>query len=185
MLVIDCCIRGEKSATRKYYQAYLDLLPSKDDVEILYLDKLDLKPLTASELAKRDELIAQKKFDDKMFSLARQFMEADEILIAAPYWDCSFPSLLKVYLEHLCVSGLTFAYVNFKLVGYSKAKRVLYFSTCGGFVGERHLGAEYTAAVCAMLGIEKCMPFTIEGMDVDPAKHDDVLAAGIAKLKLI
>ena len=24
MLVVDCCIRGEESATRKYYRAYLE-----------------------------------------------------------------------------------------------------------------------------------------------------------------
>ena len=35
MLVIDCCIRGDESATRRYYQAYLDTLPASTQVTVL------------------------------------------------------------------------------------------------------------------------------------------------------
>ncbi len=55
-------------------------------------------------------LIASRQFDDPYFRYARQFAGADEIVIAAPYWDLSFPSVLKVYLEHICITGITFQY---------------------------------------------------------------------------
>jgi len=38
-----------------------------------------------------DALIAAGSFDDPMFALARQFAAADEVVIAAPLWDLSFP----------------------------------------------------------------------------------------------
>ena len=44
MLVIDCCIRGELSTTRRYYQAYLET-SGKTDVQILELSAIGLAPL--------------------------------------------------------------------------------------------------------------------------------------------
>ena len=41
-----------------------------------------------------------------MFDLASQFQQADEIVIAAPYWDLSFPAILKLYLENIYVTGV-------------------------------------------------------------------------------
>ena len=181
MLVVDCCIRGEASATRRYYQAYLKTVP-QTETELVELEKLGLEPLNRETLARRDQLCARRAFDHGMFRLARQFRDADEILIAAPFWDLSFPSLLKVYLEHVSVSGLTFGYTqDGRCVGHCKAGKLLYFSTCGGFAGE-NLGFAYVKALAAMLGIERSEAYVLEGLDLDPARREAVLEAGIAAL---
>lgn len=179
MLVIDCCIREEESATRQYYQAYLNTLPDSTPVTVLNLMEQDIAPLTAADIARRDAAA----FDDEMFRYARQFKEADEILIAAPLWDLSFPSLLKVYLEQVCVTGLTFGYEeDGRCVGYCRADCVRFFSTCGGFVGNNHLGFRYVKELAAMLGIPNCIPYIIEGMDVDPTQRGRLLAEHIRRL---
>ena len=59
-------------------------------------------------LRRRDQLIASGDFQDPLFALARQFAQAEIIVIAAPYWDLSFPAVLKQYLEHINVLGITF-----------------------------------------------------------------------------
>ena len=183
MLVIDCCVRGEESATRRYYREYLKERP-RDAVEVLELDRLELRPLDREALALRDSLGAAGRFDHGLFRLARQFRDAEEILIAAPFWDLSFPAALKVYLEQVCVSGLTFGYTREgQCVGHCKARQLLYFSTCGGFVGREHLGFSYVKALAAMLGIETCVPYILEGLDVDPARREAVLEDGIRRLK--
>ena len=41
-----------------------------------------------------------------MFDLAKQFAEADEVIIAAPFWDLSFPAALKQYFEQINVLGI-------------------------------------------------------------------------------
>lgn len=109
LLVIDCCLRGDDSATRAYYQAYLRFT-GEQDIQIVELDKLGLMPLDGKALRERDSLIRAQDFGREQFLLARQFREADELLVAAPFWDLSFPSLLKVYLEQVTVNGLTFGY---------------------------------------------------------------------------
>ena len=60
-------------------------------------------------LAMRDKACAIRDFSDDTFSLAKQFAAADVIVIAAPFWDLSFPSALKQYFEQINVVGLTFA----------------------------------------------------------------------------
>lgn len=170
------------SATRRYYSAYLEKAEARD-TEILELCGLEIAPLNRELLRRRDALCAQRRFEDGMFDLARQFQAAEEILIAAPYWDLSFPSLLRVYLENIMVSGLTFGYgADGRCVGYCRAERMLYFSTCGGDCRPRHLGFEYLRALCGMLGIAECTPFIVEGMDIDPSRREEILARAVAAL---
>ena len=182
LLVIDCCLRGDDSATRAYYQAYLRVA-GEQDIQIVELDRLGLKPLNGETLRERDKLIGAQDFGSEQFFLARQFREADELLVAAPFWDLSFPSLLKVYLEQVTVNGLTFGYdEQGHCHGFCRARRLLYFSTCGGFYGERHLGYEYVKALGSMLGIPLCVPYILEGLDIDPTKRGDIVTQAIDNL---
>ena len=83
LLVVDCCIRGENSATRRYYQAYLAVAGERE-VETVELGHLGLAPLDAEALKQRDALSLKGDFTHDMFQLARQFRDADAILVAAP-----------------------------------------------------------------------------------------------------
>jgi FMN-dependent NADH-azoreductase len=181
-LVVDCCIRGAASATRRYYQAYLASV-SADNYTVIDLTQLNLEPLNSATLEKRNALCSSQAYGHSMFDLARQFRDAEEILIAAPFWDLAFPALLKVYLEHIMVAGLTFGYQeDGRCVGYCKAKRLLYFSSCGGYCGKCNLGFEYLKALCGMLGIQVCVPYLLEGMDIDPSKRQYILEDAIRRL---
>jgi len=180
-LFIDACVNGEKSATRRYAEAWMAKYIT-DNVETIRLAEIDIKLLLKADIDRRDLLLAQGKTDDGMFRFAHQFRQADEIVIAAPYWDLSFPSLLKVYFENVSVCGITFGYEGTESVGYCKAKTVRYFSTCGGFTNGFHHGIEYSRAICKMFGINELIAYTIEGMDIDTSKREKLLAEAIAKL---
>ena len=60
----------------------------------------------------RTKMLADGAFQDPLFGLARQFAAADRIVIAAPYWDLSFPAALKQYVEQINVLGITFIYTR-------------------------------------------------------------------------
>lgn len=87
-LFINCCPRGE-SRTERLARA---LLRTLGEYEELRLYDEPLHPLGRADIAKRDALLAEKKYDDEMFRYARQFAAADRIVIAAPLWDLSFPA---------------------------------------------------------------------------------------------
>lgn len=182
MLIIDCCVRGDESWTRKYYQAYLKKYGIKN-ADYLFLADQAFSPIDQDYLAKRDALRYAGAYDNALFDYARQFRDADEILVAAPYWDLSFPALLKVYLEHVAVCDLTFGYdVDGKNIGFCKANRLLYFSSCGGYVGPHHLGFEYVKSFAEMLGINNSQCFSLEAMDIDPSQREKLLADAVFKL---
>ena len=84
-------------------------------------------------LNKRTALIEQGDYSDQMFDYAKQFAGADTIIIAAPYWDLSFPATLKTYIENIYVTGIVSAYDESGMpVGLCKAEELYYVTTAGG-----------------------------------------------------
>ena len=186
VLFVNACVRGERSRTLKLARRFLENWQrNHSDGVITQVDLCKDRPVPQypEVLAQRDELWNAGKLDDPMFDLARQFRDAEEILIAAPYWDLAFPALLKVYLERVSVSGLTFGYTpDGRCVGHCGARRLLYFSTCGGPKGD-NLGFAYVKALAGMLGIGTCVPHVLEGLDIDPARREAILAEAVARLE--
>ena len=156
ILLIDSCVRGDASRTLALARQWLAEEEPEAQVEHLRLYDLDLTPLPLEEVEERRDT-----------GLAERFARADEIVVAAPYWDLSFPAILKVYLERICVSGITFRYVGPRAEGLCRAKRAVYISTAGGFIGQRHLGEDYVRAVFRELfGIPDFLTVRREGLDL-------------------
>ena len=129
-LYINCCVR-EESRTERLAQAVLQKLGG--DFTELNLYNENLKPLDGEMLNKRTALIEQGDYSDPMFDYAKQFASADTIVIAAPYWDLSFPASLKTYSENIYVTGIVSAYNESGLpVGLCKATELYYVTTAGG-----------------------------------------------------
>ena len=102
-------------------------------VQSVDLYKKNICPLNAELLSERDNLLKSGKTDDESLALAKQFALADAIVIAAPYWDLMFPSVLKVYLENITVCGVTFYYSDKGMPqSLCKAKSLYYVTTSGG-----------------------------------------------------
>ena len=104
---------GEASRTLGLCRAALEEIRAKypqGEITELCLDQEELLPLHSDTLAQRNQLEHQGDFSNPMFRYARQFAQADLILIGAPYWEYQFPALLRCYIEHISVNGLTFAY---------------------------------------------------------------------------
>lgn len=167
ILFIDCCVRGEQSRTLALARRWLAEREPACQLTHLKLYQLELAPLSAEEVVER-----------KRTDLAEQFAQADEIVVAAPYWDLSFPSILKVYLEHVCVTDITFHYVEDRAEGLCQAKRLVYVSTAGGYVGQRHLGEEYVRTLSQELfGIPAFLGIRCEGLDLPNCNPQQQLAS--------
>lgn len=176
VLFVDACARGwEVSYTyavaKAFTDSYLRQNPA-DTVEELNLAEEHLACFTGQMLDKRNRLLRDSSLNDPFFSLARQFAKADKILIAAPYWDLSFPALLKIYIEHICVNGIAFRYgTQGEEIGLCKAQKLLFITTSGGtFTSEemdmRGTGLTYLKAICSMLGIPQFESLWTQGMDL-------------------
>ena len=163
-LFVNACLRGEESRTLQLCQAYLEGL---DDVQEVNLAQLRLEPFYAESVAYRAQLEKAGMFDDPIFDLSKQFAEADEIVIGAPYWDLSFPAALKVYVEHVSVCDITFHYTeDARCEGLCKARRLTYLTTGGGDVGAANYGYDYLCAIAGMFGIPETRFVAADNLDV-------------------
>ena len=181
ILFVNACARPE-SRTYALAQKALSYLPGEATQLNLYEE--DLKPLTYEDLTKRDEGIGRGDYSGEIFRYAREFREADEIVIAAPYWDLAFPSVLKCYVETLCVNGLTFFY-NEQGIPESlcRAKKLIYVTTAGGPIPEENFGYDYIKAVCTgFFGVGECVCFKAEGLDIFGADVSGILKAAEEKI---
>ena len=164
VLFINSCVR-ENSRTLAIARDYLGRC-SGEIVE-LNLEKERIQPLNAEHLARREHLIHNELWNDEMFVYAHQFANADEIVIAAPFWDLGFPALLKIYFEAITVSGITFRYNEGRPQGFCKAKKLTYITTSGGKMNP-DFGYDYIKALAQnFYGIRETECIYAENLDVD------------------
>lgn len=163
VLFVDACVR-KASRTRELAESVLNGIDG-----ILCRRELCCEPeepLNEERLEQREQWVSEGDYSHAMFDRAKEFAGADEIVIAAPYWDLSFPALLKLYLEQVSVCGLTFCYSKGVPHGLCKAGRLIYVTTAGGIV-HRNLGFEYVRALAEDLyGIPEVRLFQADGLDI-------------------
>lgn len=83
-LFINACVRPE---SRTYILAQHVLKKIGGQVEELNLEKENINPLNSKGLEIRDKYGQKGDFSHEIFKYARQFSEAERIVVAAPYWD--------------------------------------------------------------------------------------------------
>ena len=165
ILFINACVRTQ-SRTKKIAEKLLEKLDDK--VAEVRLSEVKFPETNEEFLGKRDGFIAAGSFDDPYFDLAKQFAKADTIVIAAPYWDLSFPAVLKQYIEHINVLGITFAYSPEGIpIGLCKAKKLYYIMTAGGTYVPEEFGFGYIKALSQnFYGIKDVKLIKTTGLDI-------------------
>ena len=174
LLYINACVRAQ-SRTKRLADRLIEKLGG--GVERLDLASLSFPVADEAFLDRRDRLIAAGAFDDPLFDLARQFAAADRIVIAAPYWDLSFPAALKQYVEQINVLGITFAYTPEGVPkGLCRAKKLYYVMTAGGTYVPEEYGFGYVRTLArSFYGIEDVELIQAVGLDLVGADPEEIL----------
>ena len=187
ILYINACLKRDvDSRTNLLAQAYLKKTLENQDCRLstLNLEETIMHPLTGKSLAEREKAIADNDFSGALFDLARNFAAADEVVIAAPYWDMSFPASLKLYIEQICVNKLTFCYSEKGIpCGLTNIKKVVYLTTSGGYIGNNNFGFDYIKTLFSTLfGVGDIAFFSAEGLDIYGNDPESILSEAIAKM---
>jgi FMN-dependent NADH-azoreductase len=174
ILFIDACVRAG-SRTRRLAEHLLGRLggPVREEK----LSGLRFPAADADFIEQRDALSHAGSFEHPLFDLARRFAEADEIVVAAPFWDLSFPSALKRYFEQVNALGVTFTYSPEGVpVGLCRAKKLWYVTTAGGPVFDDSFGYGYVRALArGFYGIAETQLIKAEGLDILGADVEAIL----------
>ena len=181
LLFINACVR-KGSRTRRLADQLLERLGQP--FQEVRLEDISFPTANEAFLQKRDRLLAEGRFDDPLFDLARQFAGAEQIVIAAPYWDLSFPAALKQYFEQINVVGITFRYSPEGVpVGLCKGKRIFYVTTAGGEYCPEDYGFGYTRALAqGYYGIQDVRLIQALGLDIVGADVEAIMGEALEKI---
>ena len=127
LVVINACVRGADSRTLRISEPIIEALTKRYDIIRYDLPQMDIVPLTPALYSGREvgDIPAWAK------EAAKAIADADRILIAAPFWDMSFPAVLKCFFEHTSLFDITFTDNGKSCVGLCKSPKVLYITTRG------------------------------------------------------
>jgi len=185
LLFVNACVNRETSRTYRLSRELIGLLKEKENCSVLelILEDENIQALNSQTLNKRQALCDKGEFSDKIFRYAHQIARADLIVIAAPYWEFTFPAMLKNYLEAISVAGLTFRYrEDGSSVGMCQAAKLYYVTTSGGPIGDLNLGYATVKALAALFGIKDTCFIAAEGLDIRPNEAEAILKEAIKDL---
>lgn len=183
VLFVDCCLR-KSSRTKELANAFFEELKGYE-IKHLKLDNENLKPLVGDYLDSKQELLNKGDLNNERFKYAHEFKNADLVVIAAPFWDLSFPALLKIYIENISVDGITFTSSEKGLEGLCKANNLVYLTTRGGIYINDPLeqATPYLNALKTFFGFKEFNYIAADGMDIVGYDSKKSLAAAKQKAK--
>ena len=126
LIFIDACMRAG-SRTRRIATPIIAELGKRYSVETVDLTR-NIYPVADNyTLEDRNQGVVPAEDVD----LAKRIAAAVRIVIAAPFWEMSFPSALKVFFENMSLLGITFDSNEKECYGLCKAEKVMYITSRG------------------------------------------------------
>lgn len=178
-----------------FLDAYRDAAPD-DQIVRLDLYHMEIPLLDAAVLRAQNQLRsgaafaqlpadAQRKIS-RLTELADQFVAADKYVFVTPFWNLSFPPMMKAYIDAICVAGKTFKYTEAGSVGLLKNKRALHIQARGGEysegpAAEMEFGHRYLKALLHFFGVDPVEALIIEGHAHHPDRAEAILADALRR----
>ena len=180
-MYVNACVR-EESRTKRLADHLISKLSGT--VREVRLSEVNFPEVDADFLQWRNDCVAKGDYSSELFDPAKDFAAADTIVIAAPFWDLSFPSILKQYFEQITVLGITFVYSKEgKPQGLCHAKKLYYVTTAGGVIRSEEYSYGYVKALAQnFYGIRDTAMFKAEGLDLVGADVEGKLEEAMKSL---
>lgn len=163
LFYVDACLR-EGSNTKKIADAIFDELSDKYEMETVRLSDCSFPIVNNDILNDRANGIVPEEYVE----MAKKLAAADRLVIAAPFWDMSFPSALKVFFENMSLFNVTFTSDEKECFGLCKAEKVLYITTRGMNIStgdDLEQATPYIKALSKLWGLGELYVVSAQNMD--------------------
>ena len=166
----------------KIAKTYINALKEKENFELVE------RNLCEEEIS----FLSNKNFDAKTgelnlesdFSLAKEFADADKIIIAAPFWEFLFPAIVNCYIEMISIVGITFQYGVEGSIGLCKANSMTYIYSSGDELqDEDKICEKYLQRLSKLYGIPKFSVISAQGLDIQTNCADTIVNGVLEKIK--
>lgn len=164
LVVIDSCMRAE-SRTKQILDAAVAELSKRYEVEIIDVNSVDLPPLNKATYVDQRE---NGNIPPLAVELARKVATCDRLVVAAPFWDMSFPAILKSFFENISLFDITFTDDGTTCVGLCKCEKVLFVTTRGMDIktgDPLDQGSPYLSALSFLWGLGEVITVAATNMD--------------------
>jgi FMN-dependent NADH-azoreductase len=185
------------AAGKAFIDTYKKVNPSHEVVAVdLY--KEDIPQIDADVFSGWGKLQTGKGFEElsdsekakvgRLTELVDQFVEADKYIFVTPFWNFSFPPVMKAYIDSVSVAGKTFKYTEHGPIGLLTDKKALHIQARGGIYTEgpaaqMEMGHRYLDIMMQFYGVPSFEGLFIEGHAAMPDKAQDIKEDGIARAK--
>ncbi|MFJ1268049.1 FMN-dependent NADH-azoreductase [Legionella lytica] len=181
LLALDSSILENNSISRQLMRQFLDYWQQENpQAEIVYrdLNAQSINHLSSSLLGAKQkdpgELSPLLREDLELSEqLVTEFINADELVIAAPMYNFTLPSQLKAWIDRVLVAGRTFKYTEQGVVGLASGKKVTVISTRGNhyssdaLMKSKDFQEEYLKLIFDFVGIKDITIIRAEGLHIN------------------
>lgn len=115
-------------------------------------------------------------------ALTDQFLAADKYVFVFPLWNLGVPPLLKAYVDTFVIAGKSFRYTEHGPEALLKDKKAILIHGSGGIYSAGQTssfthGEPYLKTILQFIGIEVAPTIFVEGIDHNPSKEAEIIAA--------
>ena len=182
LVVINACVREADSRTLRIAESVVTELSRRYGIIRFDLPSMEgIVPLTPALYAERT------RADIPAWALeaARAIAETDRLLIAAPFWDMSFPAILKCFFEQTSLFDATFTDNGKTCTGLCKSPKVLYITTRGMDIptgDPREQATPYLKALGSLWNLGEITTLSAQNMDyLSSEEIEERISATIAE----
>ena len=196
ILSIQSSARGEASLSNQLANAVIERLKQEDREATVVIKDLAAKPFphveestltsffTPPDQHTEPNKIAIRHSDEAI----KEIFEADTLVIGAPMYNFSIPSVLKSWIDHIARAGVTFNYTANGPEGLIKGKKVYVVISSGGIYSQGEMSAHdfiepYLKFTFGFLGMTDVQIIRVEGLSI-PGIKETALAKAIENIKL-
>ena len=190
ILVIDSSPRGDQSISRQVTKLVADKLKAEHSGATVTLRDLAAAPLPHltenhinayyTPVEARSEVL--KNVIKESDAAVDELLAADVLVIGAPMWNFSIPSVLKSWIDHVVRKGRTFNYGATGVEALVKGKKAIIVISSGGLYSEGPMQAmdfdsTYLRSVLGFIGITDVSFIRAEGIGMGEEATKAALAS--------
>lgn len=181
-------------------KAFIDTYKEKNpEHEVLHLDlyKEDIPHIDVDVFSGWGKLRAGKGFEElsaeekakvgRLSELVEQFVAFDKYVFVTPFWNFSYPPVMKAYLDSVSLAGKTFKYSEQgQPIGLLTDKKALHIQARGGFYSDGpaaslEMGHRHLQVMMQFFGVPSFEGLFVEGHNKAPEKAKEIKENAIAR----
>lgn len=183
-------------------KAFIDSYKERNpEHEVLHLDlyKEDIPHIDADVFNGWGKLRSGQEFEElsavekakvgRLSELVEQFVSYDKYVFVTPFWNFSYPPIMKAYLDSVSLAGKTFKYSEQgQPIGLLTGKKALHIQARGGFYSDGpatslEMGHRHLQVMMQFFGVPSFEGLFIEGHNKAPEKAKEIKENAIARAK--